>query len=111
RQFTGPGAAVNAAALAPNGNLVVGGAADGRLFLWNAADAKVLGQKVAHLGGVTGLAFHPQNTQLLSAGKDGSIKLWPLPPIPARSLTHPAAVLAAATTADGERLFTGSDDK
>jgi WD40 repeat protein len=111
RQFPGATAAVNAIALSPNGNLVAGGTADGRLFLWNSADAKVLGQKTAQVGGVTGLAFHPQNTQLLSAGKDGSIKLWPLPPIPARSLTHPAAVLAAATTADGKRLFTGSDDK
>src|SRR5207247_1143582 len=34
RQFTGSAAAVNGAALSPNGNLVAGGAADGRLFLW-----------------------------------------------------------------------------
>src|SRR5439155_7690521 len=45
------------------------------------------------------------------AGKDGSIKLWPLPPIPSRILTHPATVLTAATTGDGKRLFTGGDDK
>jgi WD40 repeat protein len=111
RQFPGATAGVNAVTMAPNGNLVVSGTADGCLLLWNAADTKLLGQKVAHSGGVTGLAFHPQNTQLLSAGKDGSLKLWPLPPVLARSLNHPAAVLAAAATADGKRLFTGSDDK
>jgi WD40 repeat protein len=111
RQFAGAIGAVNAVALTPNGNLVAGGTADGRMFLWNAADAKVLGQKLAHNGGVTSLIFHPQSTQLLSAGKDGTIKLWPLPPIPSRSLTHPVAVLAATTTTDGKRLFTGGEDK
>src|SRR5439155_22020320 len=61
RQFTGPAAAVNTVALASNGNLVAGGTAEGRLFLWNAADAKGLAQRVAHGGGLTSLAFHPQN--------------------------------------------------
>src|SRR5262249_49168085 len=38
------------------------------------------------------------------------VKVW-LAPLPATSLTHPDAVLSAALTGDGKRLFTGGADK
>jgi WD40 repeat protein len=109
RAQAGPGAAVASAALAANG-LSAAGAADGRLHLW-AADGKELAQMPAHAGAVTGVAFHPQSTQLLSAGADGLLKLWSLPPVAARALPHPDAVRAIVATADGKRFFTGSNDK
>src|SRR5262249_62174994 len=90
-----------------NGATIGAGTADSRIFLWNAGDAKLISQQVAHNGPVTGLAFHPQNTQLLTGGGDGLLKLWALPPVPAGSLPHPDAVLSAAVTPDAKRLFTG----
>jgi WD40 repeat protein len=109
RQLTGPAAAVRAVALSPT--LIAGGTADQRLFLWNAADGKVVSQQVAHAGPVNGVAFHPQNNQLVTAGGDGLLKFWAMPPVPGRALTHPDAVLASTATADGKRLITGSADK
>jgi WD40 repeat protein len=111
RQFAGAAGSVTSAAMAPNGALVAGGTADNRILIWNAADGKLLHQWLGQGGPVTSVAFHPQNTQLLSAGKDGAIKLWTMPPLPVRSLAHPAAVLAFASSVDGKRLYTGGEDK
>ena len=82
---------LNALAIAPNAALVAAGTADSRLFLWNATDVKPVSQNTAHAGPVTAVAFHPQGTQLLTAGGDGLLKLWALPPVPSRALTHPDA--------------------
>jgi WD40 repeat protein len=109
RQLTGPTAAVRSLALSPN--LIAGGTTDNRLFLWNAGDGKLVNQVVAHSGPVNGVAFHPQNNQLLTGGGDGLIKLWAMPPVPTRVLSHPGAVPAAVLSADGKRLITGGDDK
>jgi WD40 repeat protein len=109
RTLTGPTAAVQALALTPA--LVAGGTADNRLFLWNAADGKLISQYQAHAGPVNALAFHPQNNQLLTGGGDGLLRLWTMPPIPGRTLAHADAVLAGAVAGDGKRLITGSADK
>ena len=69
-------------ALAASGTLIAGGTADQRLFLWNAANGKLFSQGIAHQGFVTGAAFHPQGTQLVTACADGLLKLWALPPVP-----------------------------
>ncbi|HEV3203937.1 MAG TPA: WD40 repeat domain-containing protein [Gemmataceae bacterium] len=102
-------AGVLTAALSPA--LIAGGTADNRLILWNAKDGKVVDQILAHWGPITGLAFHPQNTQLVTSSKDGTIKIWSMPPAAPRALSHPDAVLAAAVSSDGKRLLTGSADK
>src|SRR5205085_256516 len=54
---------------------------------------------------------HPSNTQLLTAGADGLLKVWAFPPVPPRSIAHPDAVLSAVLSADGRRLITGGQDK
>ena len=90
--------------------MAAGGAADGRLHLW-AADGKAVDAVTAHTGAVTGVAFHPQSSQLLTSGADGLIKLWGLPPVQNRVLAHPDGVRAIAATADGKRLVTGCADK
>src|SRR5439155_13456254 len=109
RSLPGPTAGLTSAALAGNG-MAAGGAADGRVHLW-AADGKALDAVTAHTGAVTGVAFHPQSSQLLTSGADGLIKLWGLPPVPNRVLAHPDAVRAIAATPDGKRLVTGCADK
>jgi WD40 repeat protein len=109
KEFAGAETGIRAVAAAPNGNLIAAGTADNRVCVWNANDAKRIGQVVAHRKPVTSVAFHPQGN-LATAGGDGLVKVW-LPPVASTSLTHPEAVLAAAMTADGKRLFTGGADK
>jgi WD40 repeat protein len=111
RQLTGPAAAVRCLAVSGNHAFIAAGTDDRQLFLWNGNDGKLLGQSVAHGGPVTGVSVNAQNTQVLTAGQDGLLKVWALPPVPARVLSHPDAVLAALPSPDGKRLFTGGADK
>src|SRR5262249_1162657 len=109
RQFPGATGAITSLAVAPTA--IAAGTTDQRLLLWNAADGKLISQGIAHQGPVTGVAFHPQGTQLLTGGGDGLLKLWALPAVPTRVLAHPEAVLTATLSADNKKLITGSNDK
>jgi WD40 repeat protein len=95
-------------ALADNGALVAAGTAD-RLLVWQAGDGRLLAQPLAK-GGVGAAAFSPSLTQLATGGKDGLLRLWQMPPLPAQSFTHPEAVRAAVVSVDGKRLCTGGAD-
>jgi WD40 repeat protein len=109
RALAGVGGAVSAVALHPANTFVAAGAEDGQIHLWNAADGKALAAWRAHAGAPTSVQFQPQG--LLSAGADGLVKTWAIPPAPVRSVSHPEGVLAAAASADGKKLYTGSTDK
>jgi WD40 repeat protein len=108
RDFKGANAAIESAALSPNGALMAAGTADKRLLVWQAGDGKLLANVPSE---AKGMAFHPGSNQLLTGGGDGALKLWAMPPIPERTLTHPDAVRAAVVRADGKRLFSGGSDK
>jgi WD40 repeat protein len=108
REFKGATAAVESAALSPNGALIAATTADKRLLVWQTKD----GQLLANVANATaGLAFNPASNQLLTGGGDGALKLWAMPPMAERTLTHPDAVRSAVASADGKRLFTGGADK
>jgi WD40 repeat protein len=110
RNLEGAQAAVQS--VAAGGPLVAAGTADRRLLVWQAQDGKLMANVPAHGGaGATSLAFNPAAPQLATAGGDGLLKLWTLPPVPEQALTHPDSVLAAAAFADGKRLVTGGADK
>jgi WD40 repeat protein len=109
--LAGATGAITSVAVNANATLVGAGSADGRFLLWTPADGKVVAERLAHAGPVTGLSVNPQNTQLLTSGGDGLIKVWPLPLAPTRTLAHPDGVLAFAATPDGKRLITGGADK
>jgi len=111
KSFAGASAAIRSAAVAPNNTTLAAGTAENNIALWNIADGKIIDQLQAHRGAVTGVSFNAQSTQMLTSGSDGLIKLWSLPLIPGKSLTHPESVLAAAATPDGKQVFTGSTDK
>lgn len=110
RSLTGPNAAVTSVALNPQGNLIAGGTADSRLYLWTAADGKPVTNYVAHGGSVTGVHFHPQQPQLITTGSDGLVKTWAVPPAAPRILPHPDAVLVSVP-GPNNKLFTGGGDK
>jgi WD40 repeat protein len=107
RDFTGA-AGIESVALAPNATLLAAGTADRQLFVWKAQDAKLIRQDLAHAGAVRGVAFNPASNQLLTAGADGRVKRWAMPPEPTRTVSHADPVRAAVTT-NGKRLFTAAD--
>ena len=110
RVLAGPQSGVTSVATHPQNTYIAAGTQDSRVFVWNNADPKVPAQWLAHGGAVHSVQVAPQAPQIMSAGSDGLIKFWALPVAP-RTLTHPDAVLAVASTTDGKKLYTGSADK
>jgi WD40 repeat protein/biotin carboxyl carrier protein len=80
-------AAIRALACSPDGKWCASGGDDRRIGLWDLATGKLLywvrggddGSEVAHHGAVTSLHFTPDG-QLISAGRDNTIKVWQLGP-------------------------------
>lgn len=93
------------------GTFLAAGSVDGKLSLFDLKDGKLVSQPVAHAGAVTDVSFHPGNTQLASVGDDGLVKIWAMPPVAPRVLTHPDNPTVAVASPDGKKFFTGGADK
>lgn len=65
----------SAAFSADSKTLAIGGS-DGLIRLVNPADGKIIRPIPGHSSTVTGLAFHPTGTLLVSSSKDRTVKLW-----------------------------------
>lgn len=63
-------------AAAPDGSLLAGGGASGRLYLWAAGSGELLRAWGGHYKAVTALAFSPCGSVLASGGGDGLLHLW-----------------------------------
>ena len=61
--------------------------------------------------GVLGLAYLPNNQQLVSAGSDGLARLWQLPVAAPRRFETKGPVAAFALSRDGTKLATAGADK
>lgn len=102
---------VVSAAISGNGNnaLTAAGTTTGQLLLWG-NDGKLIFQGAAHAGELTGLAFHPSGSPLVTVGGDGNLAIWTLPIAPAKSIAQPSAVKAAVVSGDGKRVVTANAD-
>ncbi|XP_078257493.1 WD repeat-containing protein 1 [Rhinoraja longicauda] len=70
---------VNCVRYSPKGNMFVSAGADGQIILYDGKDGTqmgVLGQEKAHSGGVYALCWSDDETCLLSASGDKTVKLW-----------------------------------
>lgn len=100
-----------AVAVRADNNQVAAGDSAGEIRLWHPLEGTPQGTIGAHFGRVTGLFFHSNNQQLISAGADGTWKLWQLPVALPKLLAGPAApVRAAAVTSNGQLAVIGGDD-
>lgn len=71
-------AAASVLAWSRNGLVLGAGGVNGSLHLTNPQDGTVTVAVAAHEGRISGLEFSTNNTQFLTAGADGYVRLWPL---------------------------------
>jgi WD40 repeat protein len=69
-----------------DGNMVAAAEADGRIRLYSPFVDGPQGEGFQHPGGITGLAFHANNQQVISAGKDGFVRVWNLQAQPPKDI-------------------------
>ncbi|MDB5386933.1 MAG: hypothetical protein JWM11_2579, partial [Planctomycetaceae bacterium] len=73
---------------------------------------KPQGDVVAHVGGVTGLAFQPKTKSLVSSGADGTVKFWQLPFVDGRPLlTHGNALTSLVLSKKLPIAFSAAADQ
>uniref|UniRef100_A0A0V0G6W9 Actin-interacting protein 1 n=1 Tax=Triatoma dimidiata TaxID=72491 RepID=A0A0V0G6W9_TRIDM len=69
---------VQAVRYSPNGNLFASAGFDGKVFLYDGMSADLISEmgSPAHKGGVYGVAWKPDGTQLLTSSGDKTCRLW-----------------------------------
>jgi WD40 repeat protein/serine/threonine protein kinase len=78
RSRSGIGTAWSAAAFAPDGTILAGGATDPRgvIELWDVNTLELLDSLPGHLANVSDLVFSPDGSVLASVSGDDTVKLW-----------------------------------
>ena len=61
---------------APSGDLIAVGETNGRITLWDPANARPRGNLVGHAGLIFGMTFVDNGTRLVSGSAEGDVRLW-----------------------------------
>jgi len=110
RDLPKPDQPVTSIALAPDGSLA--GIADetGRVRLFNFGDGAERGTIAGHQGAVRDVVFLPDSRRILTAGTDGTARLWTVPAAPVSLDGHGASIRTMVASRNGQWIATGSDD-
>jgi WD40 repeat protein len=102
---------VTAVALHPAGQRAASGGEDRKVRIWDPRTRRAQRVLEGHTGEITGLAFTPDGRFLLSSSRDETVRVWDLRRgTAARTLPHPAAVLALALAPGGSALLSAVAD-
>ncbi|CAF1060636.1 unnamed protein product [Brachionus calyciflorus] len=82
-------------------SILLSGACDGEIKIWNLSDRKCLSTIIAHDGFVRGICMNPSATMFLSCGNDKIIKHWNYDPL--------AKTREALQTIVGKTFYTSID--
>lgn len=111
REFPKSPTALTSLAMIPNGGLLAAADETGRVRLMNFADGADRGSVAGHDGPVRDLAMLADNLRMMTAGQDGTVRLWQLPTAAAPVAGHTMPIRALNSAASGQWFVTGSDDK
>jgi WD40 repeat protein len=110
-----PANIIRAVAFTADSKLLAAGGTDTQIHLFNSTDGKYVRPMAGHTGSITGLAFHPSGTVLVSCGKDRTVRVWnpangqPYTPQPLEK--HTAWVQGVVFVAQGTRLASVGADQ
>ncbi len=104
---------VSSVAFSPNGKLLATGDADGKTYLWQVDDGKLLFTCIGHSSWVKSVAFSPDGQTLASGSDDQTVKLWDVRDGKClKTLNgHSNWVRSVAFSPDGQTLASGSEDQ
>ncbi|MFM7059156.1 MAG: hypothetical protein ACKO2P_19770 [Planctomycetota bacterium] len=111
REFPAAGNDVACLAPAPNGQWLAVGTPAGEIRVLNLGDAMQTGRLAGHTGAVTDIAVHADSQRVLSAGTDGTLRVWKLPAAPKPLQGHTAVIRGLIAASSGTWTATWSDDK
>ncbi len=101
------------AAYSPDGRLIAAGTLDSAVKVWNADTFELLHRLDGHQGTILSLTFSPDNSQLITAAEDNTIRSWRLESgseVGQLRIDSGAATYSMAYSPDGLRLITGGKD-
>jgi serine/threonine protein kinase len=103
---------IEALALSPNGQILVGGGSDRMIKIWHLDKDRAAINLAGHQSGILALLVCFDNQTLISASSDKTIKIWNMKSgkLVRTLIGHQKAVTALALSPDGQQLASGSSD-
>ncbi|MBI2926689.1 MAG: serine/threonine protein kinase [Verrucomicrobia bacterium] len=113
RTFAGHEAPVECVALSPDGRLVVTGARDHRVKVWEADTGQLIRTLDSHQGIVHAVAFSHDGRLLASGGRDDVVRVWTVDSWQPRWVLrgHSDGVRSVVFAPDNQTLFSAGEDR
>lgn len=102
----------NAVTYSPDGTLLLTGAQDNVMRLWDAETGDLLQEFTGHEGWIWDIAFHPDGTQAVTASGDNTLRLWDIDTGEELQVFegHTGEVRGVDFSSDGAQILSGSED-